>query len=306
MKTKKYVKRVSLALLIVILSFSVLSVIVSVIFYSAAFPRSDSSALEISYTSVDTDNYPYERIRFSSGCNKLTGYLYSAADPRALVVIAAGFRESGASFIREMKTFVDGGYSVLCYDATGVGESEGSGTVGLSQPALDLRAALIYAAGDASLSRLPILLYGHSAGGYAAATCLDLEQVRAAVILSGFESPTSLMRETARGYVGVLADVEYPFIRLVNAMIFSAGADRSASLCIQASSVPVAVYEGAGDEIVPSSVRLSRRLDDSEENVSLTIVEDGKHSDLWLSEDNSIDRGFTEEILSFYKNALDD
>ena len=54
------------------------------------------------------------------------------------------------------------GYSVLTYDATGTGASGGSGTRGLAQSALDLDAALT----RAEQEDLPILLFGHSWGGY--------------------------------------------------------------------------------------------------------------------------------------------
>ena len=47
---------------------------------------------------------------------------------------------------------VDHGWRVLAYDATGSCESEGEGTVGLVQSALDLDAALTYVENNASLS----------------------------------------------------------------------------------------------------------------------------------------------------------
>ena len=68
----------------------------------------------------------------------------------------------------ETMHFVDSGYSVLTYDATGTGASGGSGTRGLAQSALDLDAALT----RAEQEDLPILLFGHSWGGYAAAAVL--------------------------------------------------------------------------------------------------------------------------------------
>ena len=207
MKRKKYVKRVLSALLIFILSFSVLSMAVTVIFFHTAFPRSDTpSEFAYSYSQMESDGYSYQRVSFPSGSNTLIGYCFAPDDPQALVVIAAGFGDGGSSHLPEMKEFVDSGYAVLCYDATGVGESEGSGKGGLSQPAMDLRAALRNTADDDRLSKLPILLYGHSAGGYAAATCLDNDRVKAAVIISGFDHPVQLMRDSARSYVGILAD----------------------------------------------------------------------------------------------------
>ena len=320
---KKLVKRVLKTLLILVLSFSAVSMIVTVIFFHTAFPRSDEpSAFSFSYDTIDDEAYPSRQIRFSSGDHTLTGYCYSNPSPQALVVIAAGFRESGAAYLSQMMLFYDHGYDVFCYDATGVGESEGNSTVGLSQPTLDLQAALSYIAGDPELSALPILLYGHSTGGYAAAVCVGEPQVKAAVILSGFESPTQLMRETARRYVGVLADIEYPFLSLENTLVFGEQGNRSASESLINASIPIAVYEGADDETIPASVRLSSKIKEPSGSMTLTVCDEENHSghsDLWLSDRaveerksaspdpflaNEMDPVFAESLLLFYQNAL--
>ncbi len=326
MKRNKYVKRVLSALLIFILSFSVLSMAVTVIFFHMAFPRSDTpSEFAYSYSQMESDGYSYQRVSFPSGCNTLIGYCFAPDDPQALVVIAAGIGDGGSSHLPEMREFVDCGYAVLCYDATGVGESEGSGKGGLSQPALDLRAALHYTADDDRFSKLPILLYGHSAGGYAAATCLDDDRVKAAVIISGFDHPVQLMRDSARSYVGILADVEYPFLLLENQLSF--GSCQKASACINSVPTPVAVYEGADDERVPRSQRLSTTLDQSgRTNVSIHLCEEplrSGHTGMWLSKDalsyrlshmddtpvdleksNLLDHEYIQSILRFYRSAL--
>ena len=327
MKRNKYVKRVLSALLIFILSFSVLSMAVTVIFFHTAFPRSDTpSEFAYSYSQMESDGYSYQRVSFPSGSNILIGYCFAPDDPQALVVIAAGIGDGGSSHLPEMKEFVDSGYAVLCYDATGVGESEGSGKGGLSQPAMDLRAALHFIADDDRLSKLPILLYGHSAGGYAAATCLDNDRVKAAVIISGFDHPVQLMRDSARSYVGILADVEYPFLLLENQLLF--GNCQKASVCINSVSTPVAIFEGADDERVPRSQRLSMTLDDSgRTNISISLCEEtprSGHTGMWLSKDalsyrsahkdnspvdfdqsNMLDHEFIQSILSFYRSALE-
>lgn len=322
-KPKKYVKRVLVALLIFILSFSVISMIVTVVFFHTAFPRSDElSDFSYSYTQMADEGYPYQKVEFTSGGNTLSGYYYAPDNPAALVVIAAGFGDSGASHLSEMKTFVDNGYGVLCYDATGVGESEGSGKVGLSQPALDLRAALHYTAEDDRFSDLPILLYGHSAGGYATATCVDDPRVKAAVIISAFDNPVQLMRESARDHVGLLADIEYPFLNIGNALTFGSEGGLRASVCMADADIPIAVIEGSDDKIIPASCRLSSYLELSDDNISLTVLDMPErcgHSDLWLSEAaidarnngsddisaaNEPDPDFIRMVLSLYHNAI--
>ncbi|MBQ9680127.1 MAG: alpha/beta hydrolase [Ruminococcus sp.] len=325
-KTKSYVKRVLSTLLVVILSFCIVSMVAASLFFHSFFPRRDTlPAYSMRYDDIDASRYPCRRIQFPSGENTLTGYCYTCEEPAGLVVIAAGFGESGAAHLPEMMYFADSGYDVLCYDGTGIGESEGTGTVGLSQPALDLRSALDAVADDPALNQLPIYLYGHSAGGYAVATCSILPSVKAAVILSGFESPTMLMRETARNYVGILADIEYPFLSLENSLVFSGRGSQSASQCIYEAGKPVAVFEGSDDSTIPEAVRLSAFLSDSDNpDLSLTILSDplhSGHSGLWLSDEaldyrlastdevsdpvtaNELDGDFMDDIVQFYKNS---
>lgn len=324
---KKTIKRVLLTLLIFILSFSAVSMIVTVIFYHTAFPRSDQpSEFSYTYAQAAERGYPCTQLKFPSGDNTLTGYYYAKEDPTALVVIAAGFGDSGASHLSEMMMFADSGFGVFCYDATGVGESGGKSKGGLSQPALDLKAALAYLAENTATSNLPILLYGHSAGGYAAATCLSEPGVRAAVIISAFESPTRLMRESARHYVGFLADIEYPFLCWENNILFGSEANESASGSIEAASVPVAVYEGADDRRVPASQRLSGYLDDGDDDITLTVCDDAPrsgHDGLWLSDSafryrkeyqkdipvdpgaaNALDPDFISDVIAFYRASV--
>lgn len=325
-KTKSYVKRVLSTLLVVILSFCIVSMVAASLFFHSFFPRMDTlPAYSMRYDDVDTSRYPCRRMQFPSGENTLTGYCYTREEPAGLVVIAAGFGESGAAHLPEMMYFADSGYDVFCYDGTGIGESDGRGTIGLSQPALDLRSALDAVADDPALNQLPIYLYGHSAGGYAVATCTDHPSVTAAVILSGFESPTMLMRETAKRYVGILADIEYPFLSLENSLVFSGRGSQSASHCINEAKKPIAVYEGSDDSTIPESVRLSAFLSHSDNpDLSLTILSDpprSGHSGLWLSDKaldyrsdatadvadpliaNDLDRAFMSDIVQFYQGS---
>ena len=86
-KRNRYVKRVLLALLIFVLSFSAISMIVTVIFFHTAFPRSDTpSDFSYSYSQMESAGYPYQKVEFPSGNNMLTGY-YCEADGSAEIKI---------------------------------------------------------------------------------------------------------------------------------------------------------------------------------------------------------------------------
>ena len=153
---------------------------------AALFGRADEpDGLTVRYADVAAD-YPRQTVTFSSGSAQLTGWLYPAEDAAALVVIAHGLGADAEVYLPETMHFVDSGYSVLTYDATGTGASGGSGTRGLAQSALDLDAALTRAEQEG----LPILLFGHSWGGYAAAAVLGgSHDVTASVCAAGFDTP---------------------------------------------------------------------------------------------------------------------
>ena len=155
-------------LLLALAVYLVCSVAAVQVMNAALFGRADEpDGLTVRYADVAAD-YPRQTVTFSSGSAQLTGWLYPAEDAAALVVIAHGLGADAEVYLPETMHFVDEGYSVLTYDATGTGASGGSGTRGLAQSALDLDAALT----RAEQEDLPILLFGHSWGGYAAAAVL--------------------------------------------------------------------------------------------------------------------------------------
>ena len=152
-------------LLLALAVYLICSVAAVQVMNAALFGRADEpDGLTVRYADVAAD-YPRQTVTFSSGSAQLTGWLYPAEDAAALVVIAHGLGADAETYLPETMHFVDEGYSVLTYDATGTGASGGSGTRGLAQSALDLDAALTRAEQEG----LPILLFGHSWGGYAAA-----------------------------------------------------------------------------------------------------------------------------------------
>lgn len=322
---KKYVKRVLCALLLIVLFFVTVSMISSVIIFQAIYPRYDEpNAFTLRYEELDSAAYPREELSFRSGENRLNAYCYHCADPEGLVVIAAGMGDGASAHLSEMMEFVNGGFDVFCYDATGVGDSEGRGIVGLSQPGIDLRAALDYIGSDEDLNRLPVLLYAHSAGGYGAITCVgDYDRIKAAVVMCAFESPVELMLVSARERVGILADIEYPFMALENSFLFGEKADVSAAGCLKNCDIPVLILEGEEDEIIPVSLRLSSYQDEIKNPlVSFREISAG-HTGLWLSDEaqayreayadeaqanlikaNETDEAFMREILAFYHDAI--
>ena len=83
------------------------------------------------------------------------------------------------------------------------GHSEGSGTRGLPQSALDLDAALDYIESDESLNSFPVFLMGHSWGGYAVTAVLNFDhEIAGSVSVAGYNDPMTMISEFADGMMG--------------------------------------------------------------------------------------------------------
>lgn len=307
MKNKKVhitLKRVIGIFLLIIFAFSVLSMAGSVVIFGVLFHRVDSldRYVEITYA-LAKSNCKREQISFDSGGNRLSGYLYSANDPKGLVIIAPGMNSNSDSHLAEIMFFADNGYRVLAYDATGVCQSEGNSTVGLQQSKRDLLAAIDYAKNDPKIKALPVYLYGHSLGGYAVAAALDEADVKAAVCLSGFNSPVQTMHGKAKEYVGVLAYIEYPFLCLQNRFVFGDDADDTAVDSVNSSGKPILICRGDNDDTIPYGLSLYSHENEIT-NVNAKFVEvDNEHRDghtnLWLSSDSA-------KYMSDLQNELND
>ena len=290
-KLHKIIRRVVVIAIVFVLVFSLSSVIFSAVFFHFMFARRDSvpEYVTISYSLIDTSRYSRRAVTFLSGENKLRGYLYGEQNKTGLIIIAPGINSDADAHLAETMRFVDSGYAVLAYDATGMFESEGDSRIGLQQSKRDLLAAIDFAAEDSATSGMPVFLYGHSLGAYAAAAALEQTDVEAAICLSGFDSPVGTMHGTAKGYVGFLADIEYPFLYLQNVIVFGSDADSRAVDGVNSGDTPVLICYGSGDKVIPYELSMySHSGELNNPNARCELIEDeyrNGHSYMWLSSD---------------------
>ena len=272
----------------VLLIYSLSSMLLSAVMFRVLFHRSDgSSPIRYTYSEIDHAAYPRQPFSFPSGDHELNACRYPAADARGEIVVVNGIGAGLDSHLSEIMYFIDHGWSVVTWDATGVGGSGGRGLMGLQQVRLDLLAYLDYRQehGDA----LPLVLYGHSAGAYASATVLDGDDypVCGAVCMCGFDSPLSVMLYHARQYAGVLADAQYPFLMLENYFLFGQDADVSAIDAINRSQAHVLLVESSSDDLVPHELGLLQNDADffNPHVSSITVDSDwrNEHNTPWLS-----------------------
>lgn len=251
---KKALKITGIVLLLLVLLFSVVSLIVVQMLFNDTFARTvppeSGLTTHLLYEDV-AEQYAREEVSFLSGENRLYGHLYGAGNPAGLVVISHGLGGGEGSYLSETMYFVEQGYQVLCYSNTGCWDSEGKNCVGLNQSVLDLDAALTWVEGESRFDDLPVFLYGHSWGGYAVAAVLVFDHdIAASASVAGFNQAMPMILEWGRGMMGPLIYAEYPFIWLNQKLTFGKIFDLTAVDAINSTDTPVLILHGDKDTTV--------------------------------------------------------
>ena len=173
----------------------------------------------------DYPNLKCEELTFKSGINKLEAYLYSSdtLTPKGVVIYSHGFDCGGSnSTMMFADYFVSNDYYYFTYDATANGKSKGRDQNGLIQGVLDLDRAISYVKENDKLKNYPIMLLGHSWGGYNVCSVLDKHpDIKCVVSMSGFDNANDLMVNSSKKYVGsFLANLSSPYLKLYERLVF--------------------------------------------------------------------------------------
>lgn len=302
----------------IILLFTAATIVVSVNM-DKNFGRGDYEPQELSfyyfYPKYES-RYPRENVTFKSGENTLQGYIYGAENDKALLVFAHGIGSAHEEYLKTLLWFVDNGYRVFTYDATGSGHSEGAGTKGLPQSALDLHAALGYIENDSELNAMPKFLVGHSWGGYAVTAALNFgHKVDGVASVSGYAEPVEMIYEFATGVVGNARPLLYPSIWIYNKLLFGEYAGLSAVKGINSADTPVLIIHGTADETISytESAIMNKRGLITNQNVKYLTLDGCNHSGMFdTAEAAAIKKEISQqkreaktesELIEIYKNA---
>ena len=249
------------------------------------------------YEDVDSKVYPRTEVRFPSGKHTLFGCWFPVADSRGTVLIAHGLGSSGEAHLPETLFFINHGFSVFTYDATGMGHSDGRSVVGISQSRQDVISAVGYL--RKTDPHGPLFLYGHSMGGYGVLSALPAIDATAAVCINGFRKPIALMHRCARRYVGILADMAYPFLCLQNRFTFGKQGNTDALLAARQAQIPVLILNGKEDRLIPQKAKLMAEETQTGDILFRTVA--GGHTGIWLSNDGRhVNESLMEMILRFF------
>lgn len=252
----------------------------------------------------DFDGLSRDKYTFPSDKGQLlTGYKYyrDSENAKGLVVIAHGFGGGGhRSYMHIADYFASNGYWVFAYDATGNDESEGEAVGGLPQGIIDLDYALRFVKQEPAFSGLPIVLWGHSWGGYSVGSVTKLHpDVKAAVIVSGFNESLDMIETEGRNIVGNIIDFVLPIFEKYEKKTFGEYASMSILDSLEATEVPVLFIHSEDDQMIPIAISFDRYYEkfSGEERFSFVRFEDRGHNYVFCSEDRK------NYILEYNKGA---
>ncbi len=278
-------KKILLIALGVVLLFTIVSSITTKVIYDMSFPRfdrhDDTITTRLRYEDVEPF-FERETVTFESLDNTLQGYVYHQDGTHGLVVIAHGLGGGADSYLSVAKWFLDAGWSVFMYDATGSYDSEGDSTRGFPQSLIDLENALEYLDTKERFDGMARVLYGHSWGGYAVANSLHLfDDIAAIVSVAAPASADGMIFERTENILGPFAFTQKPFVSLYQRLLFGEYAAYDAIEAFNESTAHIMVIHGVEDDTVgyDKSSIISRRSEVDHPNATFITRDDPGRND---------------------------
>lgn len=281
----------------------ILPVIASLALYESFFFRHFDTPAEVVQSIEDYPGLIEEPHAFSSDRGlRLEGALYQAeaCEAKALAVLAHGYGVGHRGYLSVVDALARSGYLVFAYDATGYDASAGRSAWGLPQATNDLDAAIRFAERLPESRDLPVVLFGHSLGGYAVGCATGLHpEVCAAVSLAGFSDSLDIIRAQGRRLVGSAIDVLLPYLSLYESIKFGAAASRTGVEGFGSSAARVLIAHSADDATVPIEFGLDRYRQAFEGDARFTFLRLDRrgHENLFTNADARIYISFLDEAV---------
>lgn len=242
--------------LALVLFFFIIPMVISVIINNALFKKRSEINKDMLLTTSDFPNLLCEDITFNSNKDEeIHGYLYSSETltPKGVVIYAHGYNCGGSnSTMMFANFFVSNDYYYFTYDATANGLSDGNTQKGLVQGVKDLDKAISCVKTMDETKDKPIMLLGHSWGGYSASSVIKMHpDVKAVCSLSGFNSALDLMASTAIKKVGsFLTNASMPYLKIYERWVFGKDYKLNAIDGFNSSNCNVLIMHSIDDNVI--------------------------------------------------------
>lgn len=255
MKATSKKKKIIIIVLIVLLVLNIADFAFSVYIYKDNFDKR-YTAQGFLPKIEDFDELYATRHEFTSDKGQtLVGYMYRTLPdtdrPKGIVVMAHGLGGGGhIHYLNVIDWFARHGYLVFAYDCTGNDESGGDVVGGLPQGIIDLDHAISFV--EEEYQDLPVVLFGHSWGGYSVMSVLKYHpEVKAAAECSGFVAATDMFEIEGKNQAGYAIYAMLPYVKLYDRIKFGKYSANGALEAFAASETPVMVIHSTDDDVVP-------------------------------------------------------
>ncbi len=281
---KKAGSRVLIIIVIAFILINFLALLGVSIAHGSVFARVDykdyDSDKYLVYDDIDKQAYPRETLKINAGDHSLTGYLYGKETKKGLIIVSPGHRDPNDVKLYEIMYFVDNGWMVLCYDYTGCYTSEGARMIGYIQAPKDLNTVIDYVASEARFSNIPVLLFGHSLGGYASTAVLQYgKKVTAVVAASGFDSQKEQWMYSVKANTGGFGKILQPYAGIYMDLKFGKEASLSAVDGINSTDIPVLIFSGTDENFYGGESRVYIKRDQiTNKNCELILMDKPNHN----------------------------
>ena len=296
------------------LFFLVLMPVMSVLVYEENFGGRFETPEASAFSAADFEGLQVENTTFASDDGQmLAGYHYrkDGQPARGVIVLSHGFGGGGHnSYMDVIDRLVSGGFLVFAYDATGNDRSEGDTVRGLPQGVADLDFALQYVKEEERYRDLPVLLFGHSWGAYAAGSVLQAHpDAAAAVLVSGFNASTGMFAQEGAEMIGSAIRLFMPYVSLYERVKFGAYAGMRMDRGTNETPAEILVIYSADDDVVDPAIGskiLEKRFADDDRFTFVRYTDRGHNP---LAKPAAAGRPLDEEIMQtvtrFYETAVE-
>lgn len=253
MKTRK--RTIKIVLIIALIVLLVMPFGLSAMIYEDNFGDRYTKYAPMARSIAEFEGLNSQRYTFTSNEGQmLVGYKYfrKLEDIKGVIIIAHGLGGGGHnSYIDVADYFTLNGYVVFAYDATGNDESGGNAVKGIPQGLIDLDHAIQFVKQTPDFKNLPILLFGHSWGGYSVGSVLNLHtDVKAVVMIAGFNRSMDIIEEEGRRIAGDGISVLLPYISLYEKMKFGIYASYNCLKGFENAEAGVMIIHSEDDEMI--------------------------------------------------------
>lgn len=269
----------------------IISLLIVAVVYESVFGKRFN--LQDSVHLPNMENYPdleSEPVSFASkrkynlyGC-----YYYKKGETKfkGLIVFAHGIFDGHMGYMPKIDYFAKRGYKIFGFDNSGCHLSNGKSMRGLPQSAEDLSAALDYITEteEIKVKKLPLLLFGHSWGGYAvsAVSCYKVYDINGIFVQNGFNRPADIMLEEGSRMVGKWVYALAPYIRLYQKLKFGKAAEYTAYKGVKLASehgTKFLIMHSTDDGTISLANSVLANVDRND-NIKLITVQNKGHSSL--------------------------